>query len=152
MDIQALIQQLVPHWHYKASGASEAALNDVQAHMSIILPDDYRTFLKWSNGGTGVLPSMDARKIEVAIWPAEKIVEMNRGYEVQRYLGPQLVAFGDNGGDHHFVLDFRGSEKSPTIAAVPGGDLCDDSIKQLAGSFLEFMEKAWSGKIDEAMI
>ena len=152
MDIQTLIRHLAPQWHYKSPGASDATLDDIQVCMSVRLPDDYRNLLKWSNGGATVLPSVVARKIEVVFWPAEKIVDMNRDYEIQHYLGSQLLAFGDDGGDHHFVLDFRKNEGPPSIAAVPGGDLCDESIRKLAESFLEFMEKALKGQIDEATI
>jgi hypothetical protein len=86
--------------------ASPAAENDIAALRAGApegIPDSYFDFLRTTNGGEGDLAVEPGW---FAPWPAEEVLQCNRGYRVAASV-PGLFGFGSNGGGELIAFDFR---------------------------------------------
>ena len=90
------------HW-YAQPPASPEAIATLRARSGLDLPPAYLAFLERSNGGGGDL-GIDSGW--VSLWPAEEVVELNRGYEVQQWIS-DFFGFASNGGGELFAFDTR---------------------------------------------
>jgi len=88
------------HW-YPQPPASPEAIAALRAQSGLDLPPAYLAFLERSNGGNGDL-GIDPGW--VSLWPAEEVVGLNHGYEVQQWI-PGFFGFGSNGGGELFAFD-----------------------------------------------
>ena len=53
------------------------------------LPDDYKEFMLWSNGGEGNIGSQ-----YLSLWKIEDLMQLNKEYQIQKYLSKKsLVVF-----------------------------------------------------------
>jgi len=111
--------------------ASAASIQLLLESCGIDLPDDYLEFLKLSNGAAGTLPN----SYHLILWPAERLVERNRAYEVQEY-APGIFIFGSSGGGEAYGFDARSSMDVIQVPFV-GMDLSD--VEHLAPSFTQFL-------------
>ena len=75
----------------------------------IPLPEEYLTFMHKHNGGEGCI----GKNLYVHLYPLEKLIKINTGYEINTYF-PDCCIFGTNlGGDldgfdrngHYFSID-----------------------------------------------
>ena len=86
--------------------ASEEALQAlaefVRAAFGTRLPDDYRDFLRASDGYNGDVGGKDY----VVFWSAALVQSYTEDYEAQRWM-PGLLMIGSNGGNAVFGLDLR---------------------------------------------
>lgn len=57
------------------------------------LPDDYKEFMSWSNGGEGNIGSQ-----YLSLWKIEDVIQLNNDYQVQKYLSGKSLAIGTDGG------------------------------------------------------
>jgi hypothetical protein len=146
MNIDQCIKLIDPIWHYGNKGASDGILNAIEQLKQIILPRDFKRFMKWSNGGVCKFPC-----IYIDFWSAEKIIELNddnTGYKIKYYLGDHVVAIGSDGGSICFLFDYRSSVE-PRFSCVNFGDLDPNEIKIIACSFTEALELALKGDIND---
>lgn len=142
MDIAQCIAQISAIWQVQP-GASESSLDDIERHTRLLLPADFREFMRWSDGGAAKFP-----RVYFSLWPSSKVIDLNRDYQINHYLGARVVAIGSDGGPICFLFDFRSSD-SPVFASVNFGDLDPAEIQQLSPTFTGALELALSGQLDD---
>lgn len=59
------------------------------------LPDDYKEFMLWSNGGEGNIGSQ-----YLSLWKIEDLMQLNKEYQIQKYLSKKSLVIGTDGGDN----------------------------------------------------
>ena len=109
------------------SNASDLA--KLEASIGASLPDDYKRFLLFSNGGEGNIGDL-----YISIWPIEEVLNLNTLYSIPRRLGEKILGIGTDGGDYCFALDLQ--ENDNQFAVVSLGALAKEEIKNLAKNFL----------------
>jgi hypothetical protein len=97
-------------WH-GSPGAAPAEIARLRRHIPGV-PEAYLEFLASMNGGDGSLPT-EAPITYLRLWPADRSIQYNIDYEVQRWL-PDHWGIGDNGGSEMLAFD----------RAAPGWPLC----------------------------
>jgi len=98
------------------------------------LPDDYKEFLAWSNGGEGKIKSG-----YLSLWSVEKLEKLNADYEIGKWL-PNFFGIGTDGGSLCFGF-YPHTKAALNICSVPLGDLCFESVSRKAESFSRFLEQ-----------
>lgn len=139
MAIADCIEVMEPFW-YKRPEHVAALLAFEQTH-SVALPNDFKQFLSWSNGGEGQFPN-----IYLSLWSIEHIAQLTKDYKIDHYLGPKVIPFGSDGGPICFLFDYRNGT-SPGVVSVNFGDLDINELKSIANSFTEFLELAIAGTL-----
>ena len=121
--------------HALENPASEVSIQNLEKQSPFKLPDSYLWLLRQSNGGDAFysLPTPGY----FALWPAEEVIQLNADYEIQKWLS-FLFCFGSDGGGEAIALDYR--EDNVSVVRVPFGDLVEESIKEIAPSFENFLE------------
>jgi len=114
--------------------ASEAAIQTLIADCDFALPPDYLTFLRYSNGGEGIL-CIDPGWFRIC--PAEEVIEYNRGYCVEKYL-PGYFAIGSNGGDEMLAIRMRDGSPFP-VYMVPFCPMSEGDSLEVAHDFAMFL-------------
>lgn len=98
---------------------------------SFPLPDDYKEFMSWSNGGEGYIGSQ-----YVALWKIENVIQLNNDYQIQQHLSEKYLAIGTDGGDNCIGFYFG----NPTfIFLQPLGDLDSSVNRFVARSFTDLL-------------
>lgn len=88
------------------TGATVAAIESAERDLGVRLPDDYREFLRESNGIEGFSgPNSDY----LMLWGAMELGERNRGYHVREFASG-LILIGSNGGGEAFGFVHRGGK------------------------------------------
>ena len=141
MKINECIMLLSSLWHCE-KGVSKNVLENVEQITGFKLPQDYKNFMQWSNGGEGVL-----KNIRLSFWPAEDLVSLNEDYKINEYLGKKVLAIGSDGGPICLLLDYQGNNDEPCFSSVNFGGLDPDEIKVIAPKFTLALELAIAGKI-----
>lgn len=124
---------LLTNWPVDWDGDLSASPQEIIAAeqgFSIQLPSEYRDMLIRWKGGEGTFG-----KIYMVFWPINELMQLNNYFQIQRYLGPHIVAIGTNGGGIGICLDFRDFENRPRLVAVPLGDLDINELLELGQSF-----------------
>jgi hypothetical protein len=106
MDIVETLRDGLPGWTIRPPGASPEAIDALAAASPIALPAEYVNLLRFSNGGEGALGVEPGWFV---IWPAEEVMENNRGYNLAEWL-PGFFGFGSNGGGELLAFDTRCGE------------------------------------------
>ena len=133
MKFEKLIKDTKRKWQ-RCSPAKPEALLALKGASEVKLPEDYLTFLSLSNGGEGEIP---VQPLWFQIWPAEMVLEHNKGYEVSVNL-PGFWAFGSNGGGEMLAFDTR--EGGPwRIMSVPFIPMDADEAVLIAKDFMSFV-------------
>ncbi len=140
MDITSCLQHLSKLWN-KHQQATTQALSEIETQTNLLLPSDFIAFMQWSNGGEAKLP-----RVYLSVWQAEKIIALNRDYQIQHYLGGKVLGIASDGGPICFLLDYRNGE-SPKFASVNFGDLDPNEIKNIAPSFTDALVMAINGSL-----
>ena len=141
MKINQCIMLLSSLWHCER-GVTKNVLENVEQITGFKLPQDYKNFMQWSNGGEGVLTN-----IRLSFWPAEDLVSLNEDYKINEYLGKKVLAIGSDGGPICLLLDYQGNNDEPCFSSVNFGGLDPDEIKVIAPKFTLALELAIAGKI-----
>ena len=141
MKINECIMLLSSLWHCER-GVTKNVLENVEQITGFKLPQDYKKFMQWSNGGGGVL-----KNIRLSFWPAEDLVSLNEDYKINEYLGKKVLAIGSDGGPICLLLDYQGNNDEPCFSSVNFGGLDPDEIKVIAPKFTLALELAIAGKI-----
>jgi hypothetical protein len=121
-------------WQIKA-GATAVELADLIAATGNILPDDYLSFLSFSNGGEGPL-SIDP--FWLVLHDAAFVAKTMRNGTFAEFF-PGLIVIGSSGAGEAIAFDVR--------QGIVGGIVCFDmtnidlaeSVQPLAGSFTALM-------------
>ena len=124
---------------YKKDGASPTSIKEIEKGLKTTLPEQYKTFLLWSNGGEGRWGNN-----YIYIWAIEDVITYNNDYGIKKYLSNDYLAFSMDGDiGYAFYLPDN------SIYKVDFGDLDIDSIKYVASSFDEFLGKAIYVNLDK---
>jgi hypothetical protein len=120
---------------YQLPGASEEDIHACEARLRISLPDDYKAFLKASNGfndyvGQGYL----------VLWRTGELAEAD-GYEIFEFQSDRFL-IGSNGGPTAYGMMGGNYISVPFVAAGPW----EDEVRILGGSFAEFIAAIESGE------
>ncbi|MGJ7033326.1 SMI1/KNR4 family protein [Niabella hirudinis] len=126
------IKKIASGWD-KNPGATAASVKQTEDQLNIRFPEDYVTFLLWSNGGEG-----NIGENYISLWKQEDIAILNREYKIPEYLSNLRIAIGTDGGGICFGFDFT---KDAAIFTCPLGDLDPDVANQVSASFKDFIER-----------
>lgn len=113
---------------YQLPGASEDEIRACENSLKISLPDDYRAFLKASNGfndtvGDGYL----------VLWGTDELAEAD-GYEIFEF-GRDRFLIGSNGGPTAYAIIDGNYISVPFVAAGHW----EDEVRILGSNFAEFI-------------
>ncbi|HEY5328610.1 MAG TPA: SMI1/KNR4 family protein [Acidobacteriaceae bacterium] len=122
-------------------GAPAAVITESETSLGLALPAEYIEFLKYSNGGSGFIGSVEY----VIFWKTEELAPLNIAYEVQKYT-PGLLIFGSNGGGEAYGFDTR-SAACP-IVRIPFIVMDWNDARPMGDSFFAFLRRL-SEVIDE---
>jgi hypothetical protein len=124
--------------------ADDSAIRRFEQESGDCLPEDYKQFLRHSDGGQGFVLS----SAYLILWPVEQLLEMNKAYEVAEY-APGLVLFGSDGGGEALAFDMRSDAKPVVVVPFVGMDL--DAIWPVAATFKSFLvipKESWGPHVD----
>jgi len=110
--------------------ASTEALASLGAALQKPLPEGYVAFLQRANGGEGFLGERYER-----LWRAEKLIEVNRDYNVAEFF-LNLCLIGTDGGGEAYAFDVSGKDAS--VFEVPFIGRPSDA-RAIANSFDSFL-------------
>jgi hypothetical protein len=110
-------------------GASDEAIQQAQASLGIVLPEDYVAVMKEANGGDGVIG-----ECYLSLDPIEELVPRNARLRSAEF-APGIVVFGSNGGLAAYALDMTSSPLS-----VVEMDFIGDYRREVAKTFTAFLE------------
>jgi SMI1 / KNR4 family (SUKH-1) len=113
---------------------SSTSISNYESDSGWLLPEDYKQFLRWANGGQGIIGS----NTYVTLWSLEDLTEMNRAYETANF-APGLLLFGSDGGDEAYAFDMR-IEAKPVVS-VPFVGMNLNEIRPIADTFDGFLKK-----------
>lgn len=125
------LKQLGPELSLRP-GASEEAIAQSETALGIRFPDDYREFLKTSNGAVGFVASGDY----IDLWPIEQLPLNYKAYAFEEYC-PAFVPFGSNGAAEAMV--FRRTDLRVMMRDLLSLSIVD--VLDIAPSFTQFMSK-----------
>lgn len=112
---------------------SEEVVNNLEANLQIMLPEEYRQFMTKHNGAEGAI----GEKNYLVIWPVEEIVELNEAYGVSEFT-PSLVYFGSDGGGTAYAFDKRSVPYS--VVKFPFDSIHIEDAEYIADTFGEFIK------------
>jgi hypothetical protein len=115
--------------------ASEEAVKELVEQSGLDLPEDYLSFLKFSNGGEG---HINIQPGWFRIWHAEEVIETNEDYELNEDL-PGFFGFGSSGGGEMLAFDMRDTKPWPVVM-IPFGALEEEFAIKIAVDFLAFAD------------
>ena len=93
--------------------------------------------MQQSDGGEGFIGLA-----YVIFWRLGELLEMNNGYQVEKY-APGLLLFGSDGGGEAFAFDT--TQKGVTIGIVPFIGMCVEEYCPIAETFLAFLNEVAAG-------
>jgi SMI1 / KNR4 family (SUKH-1) len=117
-------------------GATPEAIAGAERVLGIVLPEDYRAFLQFSDGFNG---EVEGRYL--VLWGTDELVSNASGYDL---LPPnqRQVLIGSNGGPTAFgIIDGR-YVSLPFVAAGP----LENEIRVLAADFAGFLQAIGAGE------
>jgi hypothetical protein len=134
MNVPDIIEDSSAKWDRELP-AEPKVIQQLLAESEIDLPEEYLTLLRHSNGGEGEL---DVEPGWFQLWPAEQVVEFNRGYEVAKN-APGIFGFGSNGGGEMLAFDMRCGEPW-RIVMIPFIPMRIEDAKVIADDFGTFVQ------------
>jgi hypothetical protein len=142
MNTSDILKDPTAKWE-REPPADSIAVQRLVAESKAELPEDYIALLYYSNGGErelGVEPGW------FQLWPAEKVIEFNQGYEAETNV-PGFFGFGSNGGGEMLAFDMRSGEpwKIVMIPFIPMQVKNAIVIADDFGAFLQSMGREFGG-------
>jgi hypothetical protein len=113
--------------------ATDDGLEALRANCNFKLPEEYITFLAYSNGGEGFLC---IEPWYFQLWSTEEVIEHNRGYNVEEFL-PGWFAIGSSGGGEMLAIRKRDGSPCP-VYMVPFIVMAESDAVQIAHDFEMF--------------
>ncbi len=120
-------------WH-KEEPAGQKQVQDLIANSVPGLPQEYIGFLQYSNGGRG---SLGINPGWFQLWAAEEVIELNKGYRIDKDL-PGYFGFGSNGGGELFAFEIIKGEPWK-IVMIPFIPMETREAITIANDFEEFI-------------
>lgn len=121
-------------WAHRETAADQGAVAALSAALGDELPEEYLALLRLSNGGEGPL---GVEPGWFQFWPAEKVLDSNRDFQINEYL-PGLFGFGSNGGGELLAFDTR--QGTPwTVVMAPFIGMDENDVVEIAKDFEEFL-------------
>jgi hypothetical protein len=139
MDIDLFLASAEGRWTLAPPALSDE-ITRLAAESGIGLPSDYLEFLGRCNGGYG---SLDVQPCYLIVWAADKVIEINRGYQIAEYV-PGFFAFATSGGGEFFAFDMRG-QRPWTVASIPFIPMDAKYALRVAASFSELLDHVEPG-------
>lgn len=116
----------------KNSPASMAMIETTQKELGLNLPPQYIEWLCHSNGASGIV----GRDSYLQLWPIEKLIPLNRAYQVEKF-APGLLLFGSDGGGEGYAFDTRFF--TFPIVQIPFVGMNLEEVRPLGNTFLDFL-------------
>jgi hypothetical protein len=113
--------------------ATEAAIQALAANCEFALPEEYLSFLRYSNGGEGLLCIEPGY---FRLCSAEEVPGYNQGYNVEEFL-PGWFAIGSNGAGEMLMIRKRDGSPCP-VYMVPFIPMAASEVIQIAHDFEMF--------------
>ena len=115
------------------SAARWDQIEEAEHELGCQFPEDYRAFLKESNGVEGFVCS----SAYLVLWPVQEIAQLNAAYATTEF-APGLVLLGTNGGNIGY--GFTGSQANLRYVQVPliGMDL--DVMEPIGKTLIEMVK------------
>lgn len=114
--------------------ATNEALQALTANCDFELPEEYLSFLRYSNGGEG---SLCIEPWYFQLCSAEEVIAYNQGYNVEEFL-PGWLAIGSNGGGDMLAICKRDGSPCP-VYMVPFIPMAESDAVQIAHDFEMFV-------------
>jgi hypothetical protein len=111
--------------------ASIASINEAEKQLGFVLPQDYKDFLLWSNGGEGFIGES-----YLSLRIIEELAHLNKEYAVDEFT-PGLIIFGSDGGGEAYVFDTM--ELELPIVNVPFIPMDRGYSRKCSSTFSEFL-------------
>lgn len=124
--MKQIIEKISKSWHSNPPCNQQIMLG---LENLLPLPDDYKEFMSWSNGGEGYIGSQ-----YLALWKIEDVMQLNDEYQIQKYLSQKSLAIGTDGGDNCIGFYF---ERPTFVFLQPLGDLDLSENRFLSQSFTD---------------
>ena len=99
------------------------------------LPEGFIEFYKESNGGV-----LSGKNVYVDLWPLSEMIDMNKGYEVDKY-APNFFVFGSDGGGTAYGIE----KKTAFIYDMQFIGMPEDA-RFICKRFSEFLQNPDSGE------
>lgn len=131
-----LINEFVAAKWPKRPGASSAQMNEVEAKLGFKFPQDYRSFLEWSNGGEAFIG-----ELYIQIWAVGELIENYEGYHFEEFY-PGVLGIASNMGGSCVGLDFRSDAAVPSLVAFAWISSFPADVVTLGTTFTDGMRKA----------
>lgn len=125
------------NWHRELP-ADSAVVQELSLQSGLELPEDYLAFLQFSNGGGG---NFGVDGGWYYLWPAEEVIQLNRGYEIQQWT-PGSFGIGSDGGGEALVFDTCTPQpwKLYKIPFISLAEDAEDEALLVSESFAAFIE------------
>jgi hypothetical protein len=130
--MENIIKKITEKWNF-ISAAELEQITAVENEFDVVFPEDYKTFLKWSNGGEGYIG-----KNYISLWKVENLITLNKEYQIQKYLSNNFLAIGTDGGGICYGFNIT----DYIFFKCSLGDLDVGEIFVIAESFKDFFGKA----------
>ncbi len=108
--------------------------------LGIEFDSGYKEFLLWSDGGEGYIGYN-----YISLWSLSSLVQLNKDYQIKKYLGDKYFVFGTNGNNICYGFDFLNSGSIFTLSLE---DLDQNEIIILAKDFDDFINRAKKEKLN----
>lgn len=138
MNIHTIINKIKNNWHMYMPEKNTEALNKSFRQK---FPNDYLVFIKELGEG-----SYQFEDFIFSSWCSASVIANNKAYEINKYLGEELIGIATDGGGICFLLDFR-NKGEPKFSAIGLGDLDRDEVIVLASSFTAALQLMMEKKI-----
>lgn len=116
----------------KEAPATIDMIEKVEKEWNVLLPNEYKQLLLFSNGVEGPIGDMGY----LSIWPIDEIVELNQEYAVDEFL-PGIKYFGSDGADIAYGFEFDKDEI--LIIEIPFDSVRKSDAKKYSESFFDFL-------------
>ena len=119
----------------KEAPATIDMIEKVEKEWNVLLPNEYKQLLLFSNGVEGPIGDMGY----LSIWPIDEIVELNQEYAVDEFL-PGIKYFGSDGADIAYGFEF--DEDEILIIEIPFDSVRKSDAKKYSESFFDFCKRS----------
>lgn len=133
-----MISEYLNDWQTE-TGATESELANFSEHFHRELPEAYRTFLRMSNGGQGVLG-----ELYIQAWSLDEVVKNNEQYGIRKRLCDHVFGIATE-GDYCFALDYRGSH-TPSLICFPLGGIAWEEVVIVGPTYEDGFLRVATGK------
>ena len=110
--------------------ATVSSIEAAENHFNLKLPNDYKEFLRYTNG----LEGMTNKRYYIALWSAEELIELNKAYHVEEFVS-NIIIIGSDGSEDAFAFNTTNMSivKLPFIGM---GQIAHESISETFEGFL----------------